>query len=268
MAAFDHHFMPLSPPPRTEEECKNLTPLGTINADTKIGHILTVRFLGTQRGISVIAVTIPESVANHEDQNRWMRQIMETSLTAIRLTYDPSAEPVYSGHGFASLLRQSDDPEPEYAVTISYVNNSDWSIDINNVIGSYQQIHESLRSPVATLLAEGQIPSMPPHYRVLSLIRAAELLWPDERIFNSILDTRNAEFLALNLSKRHFRSALAEIRTRCAHGRSRGRSNPHPYFGIGYNEQLGPLIKLLSSIIVQGLSDAGVQIVERYGSVS
>ena len=73
MAAYDHHFMPLDPPPATAEEWDALVTLATINFHTAdSGYVLIVRFLGTDSGVSVIAVTIPEIAAGHADQDKWM----------------------------------------------------------------------------------------------------------------------------------------------------------------------------------------------------
>jgi hypothetical protein len=263
MPAYDHHFMPLEPAPATDEECLALVTLGTINFDTKSGHALVVRFLGTNIGVSVIATTIPEATSGHADQDKWLRQIMETSLTAIRLTYDQAAQPVYTSDGFLNLLQQTDDPNPNYRFPIKRFIHPEFRVNIRNVLGVFGAIHGPLTAPVAALLADAQYPSTPPHYAVLSLVRALELLWPEDADRDNILAAREDEFAALKLSTRPFRNALPEIRNRCAHGHSRGRTKPDPYVGVGYNNPLRPLVRLLLSIVARGLNERGVEVVER-----
>jgi hypothetical protein len=253
MPAFDHHFMPLYPP-LEEGAHLQLQSQGLINYKTKSGDTLLVRFLCLDEQVRVIAVTIPRAAAGHRDQPKWMKQIMENAISALRLSGDPEAQPLFTGEGFINLMFQSDEPEPRYEVAIAFQRNPEYVLDIANVIGVFGAISNRHLSAVAALLAEGQVPSFPPHYRALSLIRAIELLYPDEAERGAALDRFQQHFASLNIGNQPFRNALPQLRTRCAHSRSRGRANPEPFVGIGYNEtQLPSLVRLLQSVVAHGV---------------
>lgn len=253
MPAFDHHFMPLHPSLEGDSYLY-LQSQGLINFQTNSGHALAVRFLCLDEQVRVIAVTIPEAAAGHSDQSKWMKQIMENAISALRLSVDPEASPLFTPNGFVNLMYQADEPEPRYQVAIAFPRNPEYRLNINNVLGVFGAISNRTLAPIAALLAEGQVPNLPPHYRVLSLIRAIELLYPEEHGRSAALDQFEHHFAPLGISDHPFRKALPQLRTRCAHGRSRGRTNPEPFIGIGYNEpHLLPLMALLQSVIAHGL---------------
>lgn len=262
MVGFHHHFTPLAPAIANDELGK-LETLGTINFDTKSGFKLIARLLGFDERVRVIAVTVPEAAASHEDHSKWHKQIVENALAAIRLTADSEAHPVFLGSGFLTFMYESDDAEPSFQIGITYAQNADYRLNIPNVLGVWQAIATKEISPIAALLAESQFLPIPPQYRVLSLVRAVELLFGEGDERNSALDQFQDEFAALDISISPFRSALPQLRTRCAHGRSRGRKNPEPFVGIGYNEPtLLPLIDLLQAVVVSGMRDRfGLEIV-------
>ena len=262
MPAYEHHFMPLDPPPASAEEREAVTTLATLNYDTLAGETLVVRFMGTTAlGVQTMAVTLPEAVRDHADRNKWFRQIMETSVASIRLSYDPNAQPFFTGTGFLNVMYESDDPEPSYPLVIQPTVNPNWRLNENHVLGVFGAIHGKVKSDVAALLAEAQVHSLPVHYSVLSLMRAIELLWPEVEDRNVILDAREEEFAAIAISDQLFRNALSRIRNRCAHGRGRGRDEP--FVGLGYNSPLYPLKKLLGSIVSRGLRDNfGIEMAE------
>lgn len=257
MPAFEHHYIPLHPAPATKEECDELAILGTLNYDTKAEVTLVVRLLGTEaKGIRVIAIALPEAGVGHETLAKWFKQIVETALASIRLTYDQDAQPEYTTNGFMNLMTQTDDPEPEYGFPIQITHNADWRLNINNVMGVFGDIHGKGKADIAALLAESLVSSLPPHYAVLSLVRAIELLWPVEADLHAILNAREAEFAALEISQRPFRNALPELRNKCAHAHGRGRGEPEPWVGLGYNNPVvRPLKLLLTSIVARGLRD-------------
>lgn len=255
MPAFDHHFMPLHPPLEGDRYLQ-LQSQGLIVYRTNSGHDLHVRFLCLDEQVRVIAVTIPEGASGHEDQSKWMKQIMENAISALRLSVDPEAAPIITGNGFINLMYQSDEPEPRYQVVIAFPRNPDYRLNINHVLGVFEAISNRDLASISALLAEGQVPAIPPHYRVLSLIRAVELLYPDERDRGVALSQFDAHFAELGISPQPLANALPQLRTRCAHGRSRGRQNPEPFVGIGYNEpHLLSLLTLLQSIVAHGLRE-------------
>jgi len=181
-----------------------------------------------------------------------MKQVIDTAISALSLTQAPEASPIFHGDGFFNLMYQSDDPEPSYQILMRLVRDPNYRLDINNLCGVYVAICNKQLAPIAALLAEGQVPSIPPHYRVLSLIRGLELLYEDERERNLALEAFEDHFAGLQISAAKFVNALPQLRTRCAHGISRGRDNPEPF--VGYNERnLLSLASLLRSVLAHGL---------------
>lgn len=185
---------------------------------------------------------------------------MENAITALRLTVDQEASPLFMGDGFINLMYESVDAEPSYPAEISFQRNPAYRLDKDCIVKAYDVVNRDRQlALVAALLAEGQVPSIPPHYRVLSLIRAVELLYPEKLERSAALSAYEQEFAGLGISHQQFKNAIPQLRTRCAHGRSRGRSNPEPFVGIGYNEpSLTPLLRLLRRVVTNGLK-------ERYG---
>jgi len=215
-----------------------------------------VRLIGAEERIFVVAVTVPEADREHPHLGIWLKQIKETMLTAIRLTVDAEAAPFFTGTGFLTMMSPTDCPEPRYEVMIANTINEDYRLNAGNVIGFYQQIAKKEIAPIASLLSDAQIPAMPPQYRVLSLVRAIELLWLDENSRRDALSLWQARYEELNIGTRPLESELHVLRTRCAHGKSRGRVNPEPFVGIGYGETtLIQLVRLLRSIVVTEMAD-------------
>ena len=265
LPAFEHHFIPLHPAPRSKAKCDALFVMGNINWKTKAGHRLSVRLLGPGQRISVIAIAIPNDAVDHPNKPKWLREIVELVIASIRLNHDPEAQLVRIPSGFFTVVRQSNHPELSYATGFSLITNRDILVQIPQVLSLINAFNTKVGQPVAALLAESNIPSMPLHYSVLSLVRAAELLWPDEAQFNAALDKRNADFAKLGLSNRTFRNALPEIRNRCAHGRGRGRSDPEPHIGVGFQSPLAPLVDLLTEIVTDGVRDLGPKVTMNRG---
>jgi hypothetical protein len=240
VSAFEHHFIPLQPAPRDKSECDALLVMGSIKWRTKAGHHLSVRLLGPGERVSVIAIGIPHNAAAHPSKSKWLREIVEITVASIRLNHDPEAQLVHIPSGFFTVERQSDDPDLPYATGFSFFTNRHIPVEIPKILLLIRSFNTKIGHSVAALLAESNIPSMPPHYSILSLVRAAEMLWSDEE-FNAVLDGRDVDFAKLGLSKRSFRSALPEIRNRCAHGRGRGRSDPGALHWRRVPEPLGSI---------------------------
>lgn len=253
MPAFEHVIMPLSPPPVEEERVK-LKPKGQFNYETRTGFILAVRFLCLDEKVRAVAVTLTKEAAQHGDKHRWLSRIMENAMTAIRLSADPEADLIHTGRGSISLLYQSDEPEPEFGVEITHTRNPDYRLDINRIVSTFGTVANPEMAPITALLAEGQMPSIPIHYRVLSLVRAFEKLYESKSEQYAVLDRFEDHFSSLNIGKRAFKNSLHDIRSRCAHGK--GRGDEEPFVGIGYAEPtLHALLGLLQSIVALGLHE-------------
>ena len=254
MPKFDHHFLPLDPPPSSIAQLHALETVWSCtvhhpNADQPV----CVRFLGNQGHIQVIAVTVPEAERENEHLQEWFKQIFETSIAALRLSVQPQAIPIYSPSGFITALVQTNDPEPTYRLVIDHVQDPEYRINGAHFGGVFEALFSKPFSSAAALFAESQLHQLPTHYRVLSLVRAVECLYPVQSERNDVLASFEAEFASLKISKRKFVSALHDIRSRCAHGVPNGKTPPKPFVGIGYNNgQLHALAGLLTSVVVSG----------------
>lgn len=242
MPKYSHYFLPLHPPV-ARDQLPNVKVLCEAQIKTSTGHDLVARLLGRSHTVDVIAVSIPED-APEEHRSRWLRRAYEHMITALRLTYDNTADVARPGGEMLNALTQTDDPVPVYGLAIVETRNEQHVVDVKNIVGVF---HETSKLEIATplaLIAEGQLPTVPPHYQALSLIRALELLL-EKRDMRDWYDKYEAEFAALDVSRQKFKNAIHDIRTRCAHGVSRGGSPPFTGVGFASEDKLQEVVKLL-----------------------
>lgn len=227
--------------------------LGQAVYATKTKHELVVRLLGRQHTIDVVAVSIPEE-APQEPRPGWLKQIFEHMLTALRLSYEPRTDVVRTGDAFLTAMNQTDNAQPTYGLAFVENINSDHMVDIKNVLGLFRGTATVEQATTMALLAESQLPTMPPHYQALSLIRALELLF-EKREMRDWYDRFENEFASLGASRQKFKNAVAEMRTRCAHGVSRGGAPPFTGIGINNEDHLRPVITLLRKVVAEAIKD-------------
>lgn len=101
---------------------------------------------------------------------------------------------------------------------------------------------------VVNLIAEAQFPSLPDHYKVLSLVRALELMTPKGQQLGDILDKYQDQYIKIGISNGKFRSALPQIRNRCAHGLSNKSTESMVAAVCSEIAYLGHLVLLLRQI--------------------
>jgi hypothetical protein len=260
MPLYEHHFLSIDGNPGIIDSSIRTNYIATIDYNTEDGDVIKLRYIGSSKIVYAIAVTLPIEISSHPNRSKWLHEIFENALAALRISDNPKATPYYASSGsFLWAMNQSESPEPEYPLTIEVKINEDYHIDIQNLIGNYNVISSNTKmSLVGRMLSEAVIPSIPPHYAVLSLIRAIELLWPNQRDRDAALAEREQEFAALNISQRSFVNSIHEIRTKCAHGVSRGRTNPISYAGLAVGTPLVALADLLKSIVINGMIAEGL----------
>jgi hypothetical protein len=245
MPKYNHHFLPLDPPV-ARDQLANVKPLCEALIKTTSGYELVVRLLGRPHTVDVIAVSIPED-APDEPRTRWLRLAFEHMLTALRLTYDHAADVARPGGQMLNAMNQTDDPIPVDGLAIIETLNEQHVVDVKNLVAVF---HETSKPEIATpiaLIAEGQLPTMPPHYRALSLIRALELMF-EKRPMRDWYDKYEEKFAALDVSRQKLKNAIHDIRTRCAHGVSRGGSPPFTGVGFANEDKLQEVVSLLRTI--------------------
>lgn len=268
MPKFEHHFLPLAPPV-AGEELPRVKKLEEANYITKCGHTLKVCLLGRSHTIDVISVSIPEG-APQDRRGKWIREIMEHMLTVLRLCYMPNVDVIrVSADGWINLMNQTDGEDPKYPAEINVKLNTDYTVNTRNIMGVFAETSRPAIAIPLALMAEGGVPSIPLHYQVLSLVRALEFLFPDKDKREERLERYQADFASIGASKRAFRNALPELRTRCAHGVSRGGALP--LTGLGFNEEklravLG-LLRRVATDAVREIHSINIQLnVQRRGN--
>lgn len=253
MPAYEHHFTPLVPPLGPGEHLR-LEAKGEMKIDTGTGYQMHVRFLCLDEEVRVIAVTVPEQIIGHADFLNWMKFAIENSVSALRLSVQPNAMPFYNGDNFINVMYQSDDPEPAVPFEIGYSVNNEYKLDIGRVTGAFSAFCQKGVPRIAALLGESQVNFYPPQFKILSLMRALELLYPEPKHRDEIYLLFEDSFASLNVSDKKLKNALPQIRNRCAHGK--GRGDESPFVGIAYNEgKLSSLVSLLRNMVMYGMGD-------------
>ena len=247
MPKYFHHFLPLYPPVPLGE-LANVTSLHEIEFRTKTGHSMVIRLLGRPHTIDVIAVSAGTDVPS-EKRSEWIKLIGNHMIAVLRVTYDVNADVIRNQDGIFNLCTESDDPVPDYTVAIEAGVHLDHIIDVNNIGGVFCSTMTPEKMPIMALLAEAQTPSIPVHYKILSLIRALEIMLPADKDRYEWLDRYEGPFSALNVSKRPFRNALHELRTKCAHGVSRGDGKPFVEQAYDAIPGMVPLLQLLRTVV-------------------
>ncbi|WP_442782884.1 hypothetical protein [Collimonas fungivorans] len=253
MPKYFHHFLPLSPPVSLEE-LENIRCLQEIAFETRTRDKLMIRLLGRPHTIDVIAVTVPYS-APIDQRGKWIEQIGNHMISTLRLTYDATADVVRNGDGFLNLCTETDDSQPTYTAAIKLQCNDNHIVNVQNVASFFCDTLGAAKAPIISLLAEAQTPAIPTHYKVLSLIRALEVLFPIEQERFAWLDRYESQFAAIEISRRCFRNALPELRTKCAHGVSRGGSGPLVAQAYGELQGMPLLLTLLRTVVADRVKE-------------
>ena len=253
---YQHHFLPLSPP-IPANETKNMKPLQSIPFECKDGVTLMIWLLGRKHTIDAIAISIPPDGVG-VDRSKALHQAFEHMLATLRLCYDTATDVVRNGDGFINLMNETDSPTPVYQFPITLTINESHVVDVGNVAKVFCQTGTKEISPLISLLGEGQFPPIPPHYRFLSLYRALEIIFAADR--SEMASRFNAEahqFVGLVRNGQTVDGALAELRNRCAHGKSRGSFIP--LSGLLYEEKgIHQIVTILRRIVADEMT-------KRYG---
>ena len=240
---YEHHFLPLSPPVPSDK-IEEVKPLQSIPFKCKDGVVLIVWLLGRSHTIDCIAISIPPEGIG-PDRSKSLFQVFEHMLATLRLCNDANTDVVRNGDGFFSLMNQTDSPTPAYEFFITQKINSDYVVNVDNVARVFCQTLTIDVAPLIRLIGESQFSSIPPHFRFLSLYRALELMFSGDRM--GMVSRFNAEahqFDGLLRDGQSVDGALAELRTRCAHGKSRGSSAPLSGLSFG-DKDIHQFVKIM-----------------------
>lgn len=249
MPSFFHHLVPLDPPPQ-EQDRLQICCLQQIPFHTKSGHTLQVGLLGRPHTVDAIAVSFPNDTPK-EPRSGWIEKITNHMIATLRITCDQHADVIRNGDGFLSFCYEGESSKPEYHLLISSFIRLEHRINVSNIMGTFSETLTHERASIISLLAEAQFPPLPAHYKVLSLIRCLELLAPDEKVRYTWLSGYNLDFELLGISERKLPNALHELRTRCAHGQSRGGAAPFVSPAFSEQANMSKLVHLLRTIVVE-----------------
>lgn len=253
MPTYFHHLLPLSPPPPTDEraEVKVQQQIPGTGID---GHPFTISLLGRSHTVDAIAITMNNDTPEDRKVKR-VEAIGNHLLAALRISYDASADGIRLAHdGCLNACYESDDELPALVFDVSKNINDNHVVNYHNIAIIFSEASRLGLQSVVSLIGEAALPSLPVHYRVLSLFRAFELLIPDSDR-RAVYERFEDDFAAIGISTRHFRNAMPEIRNRCAHGWGNGA--PAPLVAQIYPELsgLGDLAALLREIVMAVLRE-------------
>lgn len=256
MAKYFHYFLPLSAISKDELEaviCLQEIPF-ELQANNEV-YKLMIRVLGRPYTIDAITVTADKNVPI-ELREKHIKRIASYMISVLRLTYDASVDVIRKGDSsFIYLWMETDEPVPTYSVSIQQQINTNHIIDTHNITVVFCETLNSSVEPLLSLLAESQTPIIPLHYKILSLIRALEILFPIEKERFEYLDQYQEQFSKINVSTKLFRNSLPEIRAKCAHGISRGGAKPFVSQAYGELPKIDLLLGLLRNMVIEGLKE-------------
>jgi hypothetical protein len=252
---FEHHLLPLASA-LLAEDLEKLTLLTAFQISAACGSHIIVRYFGSQNSVNLITASVIVAQISDSDLNSELERVMETSLAAIRLIADRDAMPIYFQDGFITVSHRSFEATPTLKLGIQTGVREDYVMQIENVCKAFAIFDSNELRVLASLIAESQVPTIPAHYRALSLVRAIELIYRDEIERKGALDNFEESFSSLKISNRKFKNALPEIRAKCAHGEGSTRTRSHSYRGICYNRlEIHSLIKILRGVVHTGLAE-------------
>jgi hypothetical protein len=253
---YEHHFLPLAPPTPIDKIAE-IEPLQSIPFICKDEVVLTIWLLGRKHAIDAIAISIPPE-GTGVDRSTELHQGFEHMLATLRLSYDIAADVVRSGDGFVNMMNRTEYSIPVYEFPIIPTIDETKVVDVGNVARVFCQTGTREIAPLMSLLGEGQFPQIPPHYRFLSLYRALEVIsGNDKKAMADRLNSEANQFVGLIRPGQKADGAMAELRNRCAHGKSRGAFVP--LSGLLYEERgIHQVVAIMRRIVANEMA-------QRYG---
>ncbi len=249
---YERHFLPLAPPIPTDN-ISDIKPLQSIPFECNDGVVLTIWLLGRTHTIDAIAISIPPEGVG-VDRSKALHQGFEHMLATLRLCYDSATDVIRHGDGFLNLMNQTGSATPVYAFPIASTINENHVVDVGNVARVFCQTWTKDTALLISLLGEGQFPQIPPHYRFLSLYRALEVMFgEDKKALASRLNREAHQFAGLVRAGQKADGAMAELRSRCAHGKSRGSFVP--LSGLLYEEKgIHQIVAIMRRIVADEIT--------------
>ncbi len=252
MIKYFHHYVPLCNI-ETQDELDSLEDLMEIPfiIDNENNHGL-LRLIGRPYQIYVISVSMPNELTTAE-KTRVNEQIVNHMIAVLKMA-DPFTDVIRYKDGFINLAKETDNERENIGAIIKASPGYGFGIEIMKEV--FIQTYNKVKAPLLALLAESVNPSIPVHYKILTHIRLLEILYPDVMVRMALLNQYENKFKDVGVSERLFRNAIAEIRTRCAHGISSGGADPFVSQAYQDHPKLISLLKLLREVIQPKINES------------
>lgn len=249
MKRFQHHHIFLSSLFGGEEQPEEAQEVLRVGLSSDGVGEVTVRFVSSANRMRKIIVTISMPENAQSITADFLRRTVETSIAALRLNVDRGISPVFTTQGPLGITLETDNVLPNINFILGQPR-SNQNINADKIMDTLSYLVGVRELNLTSFYLESQLPGMPLHYRVLSLIRAIEVMYDERPDMDAFLDKYQEAFAQLRISNKLFKNALHELRARCAHGKPNGKNPQQPFIGVGFWEpELAGLYKLLNSII-------------------
>jgi hypothetical protein len=215
-----HRLLLLSPWP-AQEDIERATSILHFPVSTTDGRQFTISLLGQPHVVYCICVTIPNSDGqlSVEDLAR-ISKINSRMLAALRLTYDPNTDVVYTGDDYLNALFVNEEEFPK-SLPIHWGPhfNPDFRVNVENIKSMFKSDYQV--PGLMPLLGEVGLSSLPIQYKFLASYKVLDLASGGQKGFSPVvqglIDKRDPQFQQLHLSARKFRNFIHEYRDKCAH---------------------------------------------------
>jgi len=215
-----HHYLLLNPPP-AQDDMERAVSILNFQVPTSDGRQFIVSLLGQPHVVYCICVTIPNSDGKLSvDDLARVTKINSHMLSTLRVAYDHGADVVRIGDGFINACRITDQEfRTKLDILCSFPPNPDFRVNVENIKNTFNCGGQ--KQELIALVAEMGLPSLPMQYRFLALYKVLDLasggVTGFSHVVRRLVDHREQEFQALQLSRRKFRNFIHEYRDKCAH---------------------------------------------------
>lgn len=188
------------------------------------------------------------------DRREDLQKAFQHIFVTLRLAYDCAVDVFRTRNGFITLTNRTESEVPAYEFPISASVNENHIIDLINIENVFHGTNGSNLSSIVSLLGESQAPQIPPYYQFLALYRALEFMFAnDDKALTLRINSEAEHFAGLMRDGQTAAGAMAELRNRCAHGKSRGEFIP--LSGLLYNEPgIGKIVAIFQRIVANELT--------------
>jgi len=178
-----------------------------------------VSLVGTKHRVELIRVATLNSDGNlSATQSETVGKLVDHMLAVLKLTHNGGVDLVRWGENAISLGAHDVEGKPDLNIQISEIFGAQAEVAADNIRNVL--VATMGHRPLIKLLADAQTPLLPLQYRYLSLYKILELefrIAGDWIGLQELLAPYDADYKALNISKRKLSKLIHEMRDKCAH---------------------------------------------------